>query len=295
MLARKMKMILNRNNETNILIVGLGLMGGSYAKALKKCGYTVNAITKDQSSIEYALDRGMIDNGALCPDKELIKSAHMIVFALYPKVFVQWIKENQHLFSPGTIITDVTGVKGSVVYEIQDILRPDVEFIAAHPMAGREVYGVENSDEKIFEGANYIVTPTEKNTKEAIDIALELGKILGFKRTAVLTPREHDEIIAFVSQLAHCLAVTLMTCNDMEHLELYTGNSFRDLTRIAKINEDMWSELFMMNKPALIKEMESFEAQFDLLKNMIKADDVEGMKTMMRSSTARRTTFDKNE
>ena len=288
-------MILNRNNETNILIVGLGLMGGSYAKALKKCGYTVNAITKDQSSIEYALDRGMIDNGALCPDKELIKSAHMIVFALYPKVFVQWIKENQHLFSPGTIITDVTGVKGSVVYEIQDILRPDDEFIAAHPMAGREVYGVENSDEKIFEGANYIVTPTEKNTKEAIDIALELGKILGFKRTAVLTPREHDEIIAFVSQLAHCLAVTLMTCNDMEHLELYTGNSFRDLTRIAKINEDMWSELFMMNKPALIKEMESFEAQFDLLKNMIKADDVEGMKTMMRSSTARRTTFDKNE
>ncbi|MBO5744819.1 MAG: prephenate dehydrogenase [Clostridia bacterium] len=288
-------MILNRNNETNILIVGLGLMGGSYARALKKCGYTVNAITKDQSSIEYALDRGLIDNGAVCPDKELIKSAHMIVFALYPKVFVQWIKENQHLFSPGTIITDVTGVKGSVVYEIQDILRPDVEFIAAHPMAGREVYGVENSDEKIFEGANYIVTPTEKNTKEAIDIALELGKILGFKRTAVLTPREHDEIIAFVSQLAHCLAVTLMTCNDMEHLELYTGNSFRDLTRIAKINEDMWSELFMMNKSALIKEMESFEAQFDLLKNMIKADDVEGMKTMMRSSTARRTTFDKNE
>ena len=253
-------MILNRNNETNILIVGLGLMGGSYARALKKCGYTVNAITKDQSSIEYALDRGMIDNDAVCPDKELIKSAHMIVFALYPKVFVQWIKENQHLFSPGTIITDVTGVKGSVVYEIQDILRPDVEFIAAHPMAGREVYGVENSDEKIFEGANYIVTPTEKNTKEAIDIALELGKILGFKRTAVLTPREHDEIIAFVSQLAHCLAVTLMTCNDMEHLELYTGNSFRDLTRIAKINEDMWSELFMMNKSALIKEMESFEA-----------------------------------
>ena len=288
-------MILNRNNETNILIVGLGLMGGSYARALKKCGYTVNAITKDQSSIEYALDRGLIDNGAVCPDKELIKSAHMIVFALYPKVFVQWIKENQHLFSPGTIITDVTGVKGSGVYEIQDILRPDVEFIAAHPMAGREVYGVENSDEKIFEGANYIVTPTEKNTKEAIDIALELGKILGFKRTAVLTPREHDEIIAFVSQLAHCLAVTLMTCNDMEHLELYTGNSFRDLTRIAKINEDMWSELFMMNKSALIKEMESFEAQFDLLKNMIKADDVEGMKTMMRSSTARRTTFDKNE
>ena len=233
-------MILNRNNETNILIVGLGLMGGSYAKALKKCGYNVTAITKEQASIDYALDHGIIDRGATEPTPELVKAAHMVVFSVYPKTFIQWIKDYQHLFSPDTVITDVTGVKGSVVYEIQELLRDDVEFIAAHPMAGREVYGVENSDEKIFEGANYIVTPTQKNTEAAIDIALELGKILGFKRTAVLTPEEHDEIIAFVSQLAHCLAISLMTCNDMDHLELYTGNSFRDLTRIAKINENMW-------------------------------------------------------
>jgi len=226
---------------------------------------------------------------------ELVSTAHMVVFAIYPKVFIEWIREYQHMFAPGTIITDVTGVKGSVVYDIQRELRDDVEFIAAHPMAGREVYGVENSDEKIFEGANYIVTPTDKNTKEAIDIALELGKILGFKRTAVLSPEEHDEIIAFVSQLAHCLAISLMTCNDMEHLELYTGNSFRDLTRIAKINENMWSELFMMNKPALIREMESFEGQFDKLKDMIKNDDIDGMKDMMKKSTQRRMIFDKNE
>lgn len=288
-------MILNRNNETNILIVGLGLMGGSYAKALKKCGYTVTAITKEQASIDYALDHGIIDRGATEPTPELVKAAHMVVFSVYPKTFIQWIKDYQHLFSPDTVITDVTGVKGSVVYEIQELLRDDVEFIAAHPMAGREVYGVENSDEKIFEGANYIVTPTQKNTEAAIDIALELGKILGFKRTAVLTPEEHDEIIAFVSQLAHCLAISLMTCNDMDHLELYTGNSFRDLTRIAKINENMWSELFMMNKPALIREMESFESQFVKLKNMVKEDDVEGMKDMMKKSTVRRTIFDKNE
>lgn len=288
-------MILNRNNETNILIVGLGLMGGSYAKALKKCGYTVNAITRSQSSIDYALEHGIIDAGATIPTMELVSTAHMVVFAIYPKVFIEWIREYQHMFAPGTIITDVTGVKGSVVYDIQRELRDDVEFIAAHPMAGREVYGVENSDEKIFEGANYIVTPTDKNTKEAIDIALELGKILGFKRTAVLSPEEHDEIIAFVSQLAHCLAISLMTCNDMEHLELYTGNSFRDLTRIAKINENMWSELFMMNKPALIREMESFEGQFDKLKDMIKNDDIDGMKDMMKKSTQRRMIFDKNE
>ncbi len=288
-------MILNRNHETNILIIGLGLMGGSYARALKKCGYTVNAITKDRSSIDYAIKNGIIDRGSTTVEEELIKSAHMVIFSVYPKTFLEWIKENQHMFSPGTLITDVTGVKCSVVYDIQGVLREDLEFIAAHPMAGREVYGVENSDEKIFEGANYIVTPTEKNTKAAVDLALELGKILGFKRTAVLSPEEHDEIIAFVSQLAHCLAISLMTCNDMEHLELYTGNSFRDLTRIAKINEDMWSELFMMNKQALLREMESFEAQFDKLKEMVKNDDVNGMKEMMRSSTQRRMTFDKNE
>ena len=141
-------MILNRNNETNILIVGLGLMGGSYAKALKKCGYTVNAITRSQSSIDYALEHGIIDAGATTPTIELVSTAHMVVFAIYPKVFIEWIREYQHMFAPGTIITDVTGVKGSVVYDIQRELRDDVEFIAAHPMAGREVYGVASGCEQ---------------------------------------------------------------------------------------------------------------------------------------------------
>jgi len=283
------------DRKKKILIVGLGLMGGSYARALSRRGYYVTAITKDEESIEYSIEKGIIAKGSSSPDTELIEEADIVVFAVYPHIITEWLGKYQQYFKSGAIITDVTGVKGSLVYKIQDMLRPDVEFIAAHPMAGREVYGVENSDEKIFEGANYIVTPTDKNTKEAIDIALELGKILGFKRTAVLSPEEHDEIIAFVSQLAHCLAISLMTCNDMEHLELYTGNSFRDLTRIAKINENMWSELFMMNKPALIREMESFEGQFDKLKDMIKNDDIDGMKDMMKKSTQRRMIFDKNE
>ena len=137
-----------------ILIVGLGLMGGSYARALHRRGYSISAITKDQTSIDFALSRGIIDKGTTEIDADIIGEADLIVFALYPHVFVKWLEENQHLFKSGAVITDVTGVKCSVVYKVQEMLRKDVEFIAAHPMAGREVYGVENSDDRIFWGAN---------------------------------------------------------------------------------------------------------------------------------------------
>ena len=134
----------------NILIVGLGLIGGSYAEALKRYGFRVTAITRSQRSIDYALGRGMIDDGAAFVREDLVSEADIVVFALYPHVFIEWIEKNQHLFKPGALITDVTGVKGSVVYKVQEILRPDCEFIAAHPMAGREVYGVENATARIF-------------------------------------------------------------------------------------------------------------------------------------------------
>ena len=222
-----------------------------------------------------------------------MREADIIVFSLYPKVFAKWIEENQHLFKSGAIITDVTGVKSCLVYDIQDKLRSDVEFIAAHPMAGREVYGVENSDDRIFYGANYIVVPTEKNTEYAIKICKDLGILLGFERISTLSPEEHDEMIGFVSQLTHCIAVSLMTCCDNEHLVAYTGDSFRDLTRIARINEDMWSELFMLNKDALLEQMDIFAKEFENLRNMIKNEEVEPMKEKMRLSTRRRALFDK--
>ena len=250
------KMLINK--KMKVLIVGLGLMGGSYAKALKRLGFTVNAIARRQETINYAIDNGIIDAGSITPDPRIIGSADLVIMGLYPKVFVEWIKENQKHFKPGVIVTDVTGVKGCVVYEVQSILRPDAEFIAAHPMAGREVYGVENSDERMFYGANYIVVPTSKNTHGAIELCKDLGRMLGFARVSVLTPEEHDEIIGFVSQLTHCIAVSLMTCCDNKRLVDYTGDSFRDLTRIARINDAMWSELFNMNKEPLLRQMDAF-------------------------------------
>jgi prephenate dehydrogenase len=206
---------------------------------------------------------------------------------------VEWIEKNQGLLKSGAIITDVTGVKGSIVYKIQDMLRPDVEFIAAHPMAGREVSGVENSTDKLFAGANYIVTPTEKNTPEAIRTCMELGRLLGFSNVTTLSPEEHDEMIGFLSQLTHCIAITLMTCNDKADMEKFTGDSFRDLTRIARINDLMWSELFVANKDALLEQMNLFIEKFQELKEMLAAEDVDGMRKMMRHSTERRALFDK--
>ncbi len=280
-------------SKGNILIVGLGLMGGSYARALSRLGYHVAAVDTREQSISYALREGIIEEGDISVNSYLVSEADAVIFGLYPKVFKEWIAEHQHLFRPGTMITDVTGVKSSVVYEIQEILRPDVEFIAAHPMAGREVYGVENSDDRMFHGANYIVTPTKKNTPEAIEWAKDLGRILGFRKISVLSPEEHDEMIAFVSQLTHCIAVTLMTCSDNHHLVDYTGDSFRDLTRIARINDSMWSELFLMNKEPLLDKMDRFLAEFQSFRDMLANDDKEGMREKMRLSTERRSWFDK--
>ena len=279
--------------KVNILIVGLGLIGGSYAKGLKKLGFEVNAITKEQSSIDYAMKNGIIDNGTTEISPELIGKADLVIFALYPHIFIDWISENQKYFKSGAILTDVTGVKGCIVNEIQGMLRKDVEFISAHPMAGKEVSGVENSDDSIFKQANYIVVPTKKNSEEAIELCKNLGEILGFKQVAVLSVEEHDRMIAFLSQLTHCIAVSLMCCNNTEGLEKYTGDSFRDLTRIANINDEMWSELFLNNKEELLDEMERFRASFDELYDKIKEDDREGIREMMRTSTSRRKLFDK--
>ncbi len=276
-----------------ILIVGLGLLGGSYAKALKRFGFHISAITKEQSSIDYALREHLIDEGSTELDEKIIGEADLVVFALYPHVFVEWIEQNQHLLKSGALITDVTGVKGSIVYKIQDILRPDVEFIAAHPMAGREVSGVENSTDKMFVGANYIVTPTDKNTEAAVQTCMELGKLLGFSNVTTLSPEEHDEMIGFLSQLTHCIAITLMTCNDKENMEKFTGDSFRDLTRIARINDLMWSELFVANKESLLEQMNLFMDKFVELKEMLETEDIDGMRKMMRHSTERRALFDK--
>lgn len=284
---------MSKLDNKKILIVGLGLMGGSYAHALTKKGYYVGAITKDESSIKYALDNNIIQSGMTNVTKEYVEQFDVAVFALYPTIFVEWIENYQQYLKCGIIITDVTGIKSEIVYKIQTILRKDVEYIPAHPMAGREVYGVENNDPEMFKGANYIITPTSENTFDAVELAKCIGEALEFRTISVLTPEEHDEMIGFLSQLTHCIAVALMTCKDSTNLVDYTGDSFRDLTRIAKINENMWTELFLMNKNQLLSQMDLFLKQFKELRDALAKEDSEKMKEIMRLSTERRKYFDK--
>ncbi len=284
-------MILDKN--LNILIVGLGLMGGSYAKGFSKKGYKVKAIDTNEESIKYALENNLIIEGTTKINEKMIGEADIVIFAVYPHTIVPWIEENQKYFKSGAIITDVTGVKSCIVYDIQNMLRKDCEFIAAHPMAGREVYGVQNSNNEMFADANYIVVSTDTNTFDAIETCKAIGKALGFANISSLPPKAHDEMIGFVSQLTHCIAICLMTCSKSEHLVDYTGDSFRDLTRIANINENMWSELFLLNKDALLCQMEKFMAEMENFHNILKEEDVEKMKEKMRESTIKRALFNK--
>lgn len=281
------------DKNTSVLIVGLGLIGGSYARVLTAKGYSVTAIDNNPETVAYALKEGMVKCADTRVDPALVENADLTVFALYPQMFVEWLESYQHLLKAGSVITDVTGVKSCIVDRVQSMLREDVEFISAHPMAGREVSGVENSRDDLFEGSNYIIVPTEKNTPRAIALCRELGETLGFARISELSPEEHDEIIGFVSQLTHCIAVSLMTCSECSHLVDYTGDSFRDLTRIARINDAMWSELFMLNRPALLHQMELFMGEFEGLYELLKAGDKEAIREKMRLSTERRSWFDK--
>ncbi|MBQ1272647.1 MAG: prephenate dehydrogenase [Clostridia bacterium] len=282
------------HRDTRILIVGLGLLGGSYAMALKKKGFRcIYGFARRQDTVDYAFSQGLIDEGSCEIDEDLISRAELIVFALYPTVLVRWVEQYGHLIRPGTVVTDVTGVKSCIIDPVVSHLPQGVEFVSVHPMAGKEVGGIENADDSIFHGANYIVVPTEENTEDAIRLCEDLGAELGFARISRLSPKEHDQMIAFLSQLTHCVAVSLMCASDDDRLVQYTGDSFRDLTRIARINDEMWSELFLLNKDALLQQMDAFTSQMERMRDYLASDDREGLREMMRTSTARRAKFDK--
>lgn len=277
------------------LIVGLGLLGGKYALELTRAGYHVDGINRSQGHLQYALDHGYIQSGKTQDFEDLVAGADHIIFGLYPTTLIQWFETYGHLLKPGCIFTDVSGVKTGLVDQIQTLCPPGVEFIASHPMAGRETSSVEHAAEVNFAPANFIITPTEKNTPEGIAWVTELAQVLGFEHICTLSVQEHDRMIGYVSQLCHAIAVSLMCANDNTSLCEYTGDSFRDLTRIARINETMWSELFLWNKENLIAEIDQFDEALHQLRSALEAGDQEGLEEMFRLSTQRRAAFDKKD
>lgn len=275
----------------NILIIGLGLIGGSYARILTSKGYKVSAIDTDQSSITYALENNIISNGSTVADENLISNADLVIFGVYPKIMIKWITENQNFFKKGAVITDVSGVKCGIVDAIEAILRDDVFFVSSHPMAGREVSGVENSSLDMFKSANFIITPTENSNEDAIKIVEKLASELEFLTISSLTPEKHDEAIGFLSQLTHAIAVSLMNCKHDDNFVKYTGDSFRDLTRIAMINEHLWSELFLCNKDGLVADIDCFIDELSRLKQTLIDEDEKTLKDLFIKSTNRRVKY----
>lgn len=277
----------------NIGIIGLGLMGASFAKRLSpQKDKTIYGIDQNEQTIQTALELNIIKEGSTNPDK-LIKKCNLIILALYPTMIKPWIVENQQYLESGTILMDISGVKTNIVEPVQAILREDLELISIHPMCGRESRGIDFAKADIFDNANYIIVPTNKNTPKAIKAAKQLGKDLRVKNISILSCEEHDRMIGFLSQLTHVIAVSLMNTHDNSHLVEYTGDSFRDLTRIATINEDLWSELFLLNKDILLDEIDQFLDATKHFRDSLEKEDIDEMKRLFIQSTNRRKLFNK--
>ena len=277
----------------NIGIIGLGLMGASFAKRLSpQKDKTIYGIDQNEQTIQTALELNIIKEGSTDPGK-LIKKCNLIILALYPTMIKPWIVENQQYLESGTILMDISGVKTNIVEPVQSILREDLELISIHPMCGRESRGIDFAQADIFDNANYIIVPTNKNTATAIEAAKQLGKDLRVKNISILSCEEHDRMIGFLSQLTHVIAVSLMNTHDNSHLVEYTGDSFRDLTRIATINEDLWSELFLLNKDILLDEIDQFLDATKHFRDSLEKEDIDEMKRLFIQSTNRRKLFNK--
>lgn len=272
-----------------ILIVGLGVIGGGYAMALKEAGYSeVYGIDTNEETLKKAKEMKIIKEGFTRED-EIISEMDLIVLAIYPNLVKDFIVKNKNKFKENAIITDVTGIKQLFINDIVEILPQNIDFVFAHPMAGRENKGIDYATNKVFQGANFLIVETKKNKEENIRQIENLAKEMGFKHIKRTNPAFHDEMIAFTSQLPHVLAVAL-TNSDIENRNTgeFIGDSYRDLTRIANMNEKLWSLLFLGNKKNLLEAMNNFEAEFDKIKKCIEENDEKNLQKLFIKSTIRR-------
>ena len=272
-----------------ILIVGLGVIGGGYAMALKEAGYNeVYGIDTNEETLKKAKEMKIIKEGFTRED-EIISEMNLIILAIYPNLVKDFIVKNKNKFKENAIITDVTGIKQLFINDIVEILPQNIDFVFAHPMAGRENKGIDYATNKVFQGANFLIVETKKNKEENIRKIENLAKEMGFKHIKRTTPAFHDEMIAFTSQLPHVLAVAL-TNSDIENRNTgeFIGDSYRDLTRIANMNEKLWSLLFLGNKKNLLEAMNNFEAEFDKIKKCIEENDEKNLQKLFIKSTIRR-------
>lgn len=235
-------------------IVGLGLIGGSLAKAIKKnTNHLCFANDINSQTIADAIQQESID-GSFEPNQ--MSSFDIVILGLYPDITIDFINENASYFKKGGIVIDTCGVKEKIIKAVDKKLNDmGVYFIGCHPMAGREFSGFEYSLDNLFEKASFIITPTENTNEKALKELQNFSKEIGFLKNVISTPREHDEVIAFTSQLAHIVSSAYVKSPSLLKQAGFSAGSFKDLTRVAKLNEDMWTTLFLMNKSALLEEI----------------------------------------
>ncbi|MFQ7679554.1 prephenate dehydrogenase [Coprobacillus cateniformis] len=274
-----------------ITVVGLGVIGGSYVQALEGLGHDVYGVDNDVLTLQQAKAEGYIIEGYI-DGHDIVAKSDMTIICLYPSLVLDFIAS--HSFKKGSLVTDVVGIKSYFLEKALAIIDESVEYVSGHPMAGREKKGYAYASKEVFNNANYIVIEHQLNKKEAIEFMCQFVSQLGFKSVKIMSPYAHDEIISFTSQLPHMIAVALMNSDDQKYdTGKYIGDSFRDLTRIANINADLWSELFLNNKDYLLASMERFEEQFDCLKHALKGNDEESLKRMFQESSLRREKLEK--
>ncbi len=273
-----------------IFIVGLGLIGASYAEGLSK-KHTIYAWNRTEARVAQAISEGIVEK-----DNELSKLSEvdLVILGLYPTYNIQFVKSYQDLFRPGQIVTDVSGTKQWMMPELAKVLPAGVTYTSHHPMAGKETSGYDVKDARIFNGANFIMVKGEKSDIKDEVVLRTIAKDLNFGRIIVVDAKTHDQLIAFTSQLTHVLAISLVNADRFDGTKEATGDSYRDLTRIAKINAPMWTELFSENKKALLEQIETFEQELDRVKDMIKEDKRNALIRYMEQATEKRKAFDEN-
>lgn len=281
------------HNIMKVLVVGLGLMGGAYCYNLSKLDkYEIYGVDVNYRAIDYAIEHKYIIDGDISPEV-FIPKMDIIILAIYPQAILHFLENYRDLFNEGQIITDISGVKTSFLVKAKELAFP-ADYCSHHPMAGREKVGIEFSERVVFKEANYIVVPLDDTKEESINVIAQIGVDLGFKNVTTLNMNAHDNMIAYTSQLAHAIAVALVNSDTNENTEKYIGDSYRDLTRIAMINENLWSELFLENKDFLINHIEEFENQLDLIKNAISSNDKDSLKKYFIESTRIRRGMEKD-
>lgn len=264
-----------------IAVVGMGLIGGSFCKTLKKnTTHTVFGLDNDENTVKKALFEGAIDE-AITPEE--LERCEVCVVCLHPQQTIGFINENLNNFKAGTIVFDVCGVKKSISDAVEaQLIEKGVHFVGTHPMAGREFSGYDYSLDSMFDNASFIITKTAYTNETALETVKTIAEEMKFKRIVISTPEQHDSIIAFTSQLAHIVSNAYIKSPTLQQRSGYSAGSFLDMTRVAKLNEDMWTSLFIMNRAPLLKEIDTIIDNLEKYRDALQKSDSDELKELLR-------------